>query len=296
MDMNIIDGKKISEELKSEIALKVSNLIDKGLPAPHLAVIVVGDDGASATYVQSIEKNCRATGYLSSVYRFPSSITEESLMEVIDFLNEDPEIDACMIQLPLPKHISADTVIRRLNPEKDVDCMHPSNMGQLLLGHPHFLPATPYGTMLLLERANIKVAGKHCVVIGRSNIVGKPLSMLLSQKAENGNGTVTVCHSHTENLKEVCQSADILFVAIGKPEMITAEYVKEGAVVVDIGVHRLPDANSEKGYRICGDVAFQEVSKKASAITPVPGGVGQLTMVALLMNTMKAYELHHKEK
>lgn len=294
--MTIIDGKKISEELKNEIATKVKALVDRGLPTPHLAVVVVGDDGASATYVQSIEKNCRATGYLSSVYRFPSNITEEALLEVIQFLNEDPEVDACMIQLPLPKHISTDTIMQHLNPEKDVDCMHPSNMGQLLLGHPHFLPATPYGTMLLLERAGIEVAGKHCVVIGRSNIVGKPLSMLLSQKEDNGNATVTVCHSHTKNLKEVCQSADILCVAIGKPEMITAEYVKEGAVVIDIGVHRLPDSNNEKGYRICGDVAFQEVSKKASAITPVPGGVGQLTMVALLMNTMKAYELHHTEK
>lgn len=294
--MTIIDGKKISEELKSEIAVKVKSLIERGLPAPHLAVIIVGDDGASATYVQSIEKNCRATGYLSSVYRFPNSITEEALLEVIDFLNEDSEIDACMIQLPLPKHISADTVIRRLNPKKDVDCMHPSNMGHLLLGHPNFLPATPYGTMLLLERAGIKVAGKHCVVVGRSNIVGKPLSMLLSQKADNGNGTVTTCHSHTQNLKAVCQSADLLFVAIGKPEMITGEYVKKDAVVIDIGVHRLPDNSTEKGYRICGDVDFKSTAAKASAITPVPGGVGQLTMVALLMNTMKAYELHHPEK
>ena len=288
--MNIIDGKQIADEIKSEIAAKVKSLLDKGKPAPHLAAVVVGNDGASLTYVQSIERACREVGYISSVYKFPETTPEEELISVISFLNEDDEIDGYILQLPLPKHISSEKVIERINPKKDVDSLHPSNMGNLLLGEPLFVPATPYGTMLLLERAGIETEGKHCVVVGRSNIVGKPLSMLLSQKSAGGNATVTVCHSHTQNLQDVCREADILFVAIGKPEMITADYVKKGAVVVDIGVHRLPDPDNEKGYRICGDVKFDEVAPLCSQITPVPGGVGRLTMTALLLNVMKAYE------
>ena len=289
--MNIIDGKQIADEIKSEIAAKVKSLLDKGKPAPHLAAVVVGNDGASLTYVQSIERACREVGYISSVYKFPETTTEEELISVISFLNEDDEIDGYILQLPLPKHISSEKVIEQINPKKDVDALHPSNMGNLLLGEPLFVPATPYGTMLLLERAGIETEGKHCVVVGRSNIVGKPLAMLLSQKSAGGNATVTVCHSHTQNLQDVCREADILFVAIGKPEMITADYVKKGAVVVDIGVHRLPDSDSEKGYRICGDVKFDEVAPLCSQITPVPGGVGRLTMTALLLNVMKAYEV-----
>lgn len=288
--MKIIDGKQIADEIKSELSVKVKSLIDKGMPAPHLAAVIVGEDGASQTYVQSIGRACREVGYISSVYKFPETTSEEELLSVISFLNEDEEIDGYILQLPLPKHISSEKIIESINPKKDVDCLHPSNMGNLMLGEPLFLPATPYGTMLLLERAGIETTGKHCVVVGRSNIVGKPLAMLLSQKSAGGNATVTVCHSRTQNLQAVCREADILFVAVGKPEMITADYVKKDAVVVDIGVHRLPDADSEKGYRICGDVKFDEVAPICSQITPVPGGVGRLTMTALLLNVMKAYE------
>ena len=288
--MKIIDGKQIADEIKSELSVKVKSLLDKGMPAPHLAAVIVGEDGASQTYVQSIGRACREVGYISSVYKFPETTSEEELLSVISFLNEDEEIDGYILQLPLPKHISSEKIIESINPKKDVDCLHPSNMGNLMLGEPLFLPATPYGTMLLLERAGIETTGKHCVVVGRSNIVGKPLAMLLSQKNAGGNATVTVCHSRTQNLQAVCREADILFVAVGKPEMITADYVKKDAVVVDIGVHRLPDADSEKGYRICGDVKFDEVAPICSQITPVPGGVGRLTMTALLLNVMKAYE------
>ena len=295
MEKNI-DGKQIADEIKSEIAVKVKSLLDKGKAAPHLAAVIVGDDGASQTYVQSIERACREVGYVASVYKFPEKTSEQDLSEVLDFLNNDDEIDGYILQLPLPKHISAERIIDKINPQKDVDCLHPSNMGDLLLGHPRFIPATPYGTMLLLERAGIETEGKNCVVVGRSNIVGKPLSMLLSQKSAGGNATVTVCHSHTQNLQKVCSEADILFVAIGKPEMITAEYVKKDAVVVDIGVHRLPDAESEKGYRICGDVKYDDVLPRCSRITPVPGGVGRLTMTALLLNVMKAYEGKNTER
>ncbi|MCQ2285655.1 MAG: bifunctional 5,10-methylenetetrahydrofolate dehydrogenase/5,10-methenyltetrahydrofolate cyclohydrolase [Bacteroidales bacterium] len=288
--MKLIDGKKIAEEIKTEMAAKVKSLLDKGLPSPHLAVVIVGDDGASQTYVESIKKACNEVGFLSSVYKFPENTSEEELISVIDFLSVDDEVDGIILQLPLPKHITVDKVVEHIHPDKDVDSLHPSNLGNMLLGQPCFVPATPAGTIMLLERAGIETDGKNCVVVGRSNIVGKPLSILLSQKSKNGNATVTVCHSHTENLKEICAQADILFVAIGKPEMITADYVKKDAVVFDIGVHRLPDADSEKGYRICGDVKFDEVAAKASQITPVPGGVGRMTMVALLANTLHAFE------
>ncbi|MDD4395810.1 MAG: bifunctional 5,10-methylenetetrahydrofolate dehydrogenase/5,10-methenyltetrahydrofolate cyclohydrolase [Bacteroidales bacterium] len=286
--MKIIDGKEISIEVKKEIAAKVKADLDKGIPAPHLAAVIVGDDGASKTYIDSMRRTCKEVGFVSSIYQFPATIKEEELIDAVEFLNRDDEINGYIIQLPLPKHISADAIIAHVNPLKDVDCFHPINYGKLLLGEATFLPATPYGTMELLKRANISVDGKHCVVLGRSNIVGKPLAMLLSEKSAQGNATVTICHSKTENMKEICATADILFVAIGKPEMITAEYVKKGATVIDIGIHRLPDADSEKGYRICGDVKYDEVAPKCSAITPVPGGVGPMTMVCLLMNTWNA--------
>ncbi|MEG1555511.1 MAG: bifunctional 5,10-methylenetetrahydrofolate dehydrogenase/5,10-methenyltetrahydrofolate cyclohydrolase [Bacteroidales bacterium] len=288
--MQIIDGKQIANELKSEIALKVKNLLDQGRPVPHLAAIMVGDDGASKTYIESIERNCKEVGLISSIYQFPSHIKEADFLNALDFLNQDPDINGYIIQLPLPNHISNDKVVAHVDPAKDMDCFHPANMGNLLLGKECYLPATPYGTMELLKRANIETEGKNCVVVGRSNIVGKPLAMLLAQNNSNANATVTLCHSKTKNLKEVCAQADILLVAIGKPEMITAEYVKEGAVVIDIGIHRIEDSQSEKGYRICGDVNYNEVSKKCSAITPVPGGVGPMTMSCLFLNTLKAYE------
>lgn len=288
--MKIIDGKKIANEVKDEIAKKVQEWMKAGEPVPHLAAVIVGNDGASQTYVGSIKRSCAEVGFNSSVYQYPETITEKEFLEAIDFLNSDDDIDGYIIQLPLPKHISMENVIAHVDPRKDVDCFHPINNGKLFLGEAEFLPATPYGTIELMRRSGITAEGKHCVVLGRSNIVGKPLAMLLAEKSPQGNGTVTICHSRTPNLKEVCASADILLVAIGQPEMITAGYVKEGATVIDIGIHRLPDSTTEKGYRICGDVKYDEVAPKCSAITPVPGGVGPMTMTCLMLNTMHARE------
>jgi methylenetetrahydrofolate dehydrogenase (NADP+)/methenyltetrahydrofolate cyclohydrolase len=288
--MIILDGKLLSYEIKKEIAQKVATLNDNDKPAPHLAVIIAGDDGASLTYVESIKRNTKETGILCSVYQFTDSITEKELLDAIDFINQDDEIDGCIIQLPLPKHIDKQKVIQRVNPKKDVDCFHPENMGKLVLGEDTFLPATPHAVMELLKRYEIETAGKNCVVVGRSNIVGKPLALLLVQNTPHADATVTICHSKTKNLKEVCSQADILVVAIGKPEFITADYVKKDAVVIDVGIHRIEDKTNEKGYRICGDVKYDEVSKKCRAITPVPGGAGSVTMACLLMNTLKTYE------
>jgi len=285
----MIDGKLLAQEIKTEIATTVSSLIDNGKNQPHLAVVIVGDDGASLTYVESIKKNTKEVGMLCSAYQFPASISEKELLEAIDFINHDDEINGCIVQLPLPKHIDNQKVIQRINPKKDVDCFHPENMGNLVLGKDTFLPATPHAVMELLKRYEIETAGKNCVVVGRSNIVGKPLALLLVQNAPHADATVTICHSKTQKLQEVCAQADILLVAIGKPEFITAEYVKKDAVVIDVGIHRIEDKTSEKGYRICGDVKFDEVSKKCKAITPVPGGVGSVTMACLLKNTLKAY-------
>jgi methylenetetrahydrofolate dehydrogenase (NADP+)/methenyltetrahydrofolate cyclohydrolase len=286
--MIIIDGKQLAQDIKTEISKTVTSLIDKGKNAPHLAVVIAGEDGASLTYVESIKRNTKEVGILCSVYQFPDSITEKELLDAIDFINKDDEIDGCIVQLPLPKQIVPQKVVKKINPKKDVDCFHPENMGKLVLGEDAFLPATPHAVMELLKRYKIETAGKNCVVVGRSNIVGKPLALLLLQNSPHANATVTICHSKTQNLKEVCAQADILLVAIGKPEFITAEYVKKEAVVVDIGIHRVEDKTSEKGYRICGDVKYDEVSKKCSAITPVPGGVGSVTMACLLKNTLKS--------
>lgn len=285
----ILDGKLIAADIKKEIAIQVEKLLDHGQDAPHLAAIIVGEDGASKTYVESIQRNTKEVGFMCSVYQFPSKLTENELIEVIEFINNDPEIDGYIIQLPLPDHISVDHIINHVNPKKDVDCFHPANMGNLVLGKDTFLPATPHACMEILKRSNIEVAGKNCVVVGRSNIVGKPLALLLSQNSADANGTVTITHSKTQNLKEVCKQADILLVAIGKPEMITKEYVKEGATVIDVGIHRIEDKKSEKGYKICGDVKHDEVDPICSAVTPVPGGVGAVTMSCLLLNTLKAY-------
>ena len=283
---HIIDGKQISETIKTEIALKVKDLLDKGLRAPHLAVIVAGEEGAALSYVASIEKQCKGVGFMSSVYHLPSNISEDEFLATIDFLNQDDEIDGYIIQMPLPKQISIDKVTAHVSPAKDMDCFHPENMGNLLLGKECYLPATPHGVIELIQRSNIETNGKNCVIVGRSNIVGKPLAMLMLQKSINA--TVTVCHSRTENLPQVCRRADILIVAIGQPEMITAEYVKEGATVIDVGIHRLDDPDQPKGYRLCGDVSYDEVSKICSAITPVPGGTGAMTTACLLQNTLTA--------
>lgn len=284
--MQIIDGKKIANDIKTEIATEVKAMIDNGEAAPHLAAIIVGKDGAAQTYIDSIKKSCQGVGFTSSIYHFPEDVNEEELLDAIDFLNNDIDIDGYIIQLPLPKHISNDKVVAHVSPEKDMDCFHPANMGNLLLGKDCYMPATPHGTMELIKRAGIETEGKNCVVLGRSNIVGKPLAMMLAQK--EANATVTICHSKTKDLKKVCAKADILFVAIGKPEMITADYVKKDAVIIDIGIHRIEDPEAEKGYRICGDVNFNDVVNKCSAITPVPGGVGPMTMTCLLMNTLEA--------
>jgi methylenetetrahydrofolate dehydrogenase (NADP+)/methenyltetrahydrofolate cyclohydrolase len=282
----IIDGKQISDNIKTEIATTVKDLLDKGLRAPHLAVVIAGDDGAALSYVASIEKQCKGVGFMSSVYHLSANTTEEEFLATIDFLNQDDEIDGYIIQMPLPKQVSIDKVTAHVSPAKDMDCFHPENMGNLLLGKECYLPATPHGVIELLKRSDIETSGKNCVIVGRSNIVGKPLAMLMLQKSVNA--TVTVCHSRTEKLPQVCRRADILIVAIGQPEMITAEYVKEGATVIDVGVHRIEDSKQPKGYRLCGDVKFDEVSKICEAITPVPGGTGAMTTACLLQNTLTA--------
>jgi methylenetetrahydrofolate dehydrogenase (NADP+)/methenyltetrahydrofolate cyclohydrolase len=290
--MITLDGKLLAQEMKTEIAATVETGRAPSLRPPHLAVVIAGDDGASLTYVESIKKNTQEVGVLCSVYQFPETISEHELLQAIYFINNDDEIDGCIVQLPLPKHIDKQKVIQNINPKKDVDCFHPENMGKLVLGEDCFLPATPHAVMELLKRYEIEIAGKNCVVVGRSNIVGKPLALLLVQNAPHADATVTICHSKTKNLKEVCAQADLLLVAIGKPEFITAEYVKQDAVVIDVGIHRMEDKTTEKGYKICGDVKFDEVSKKCKAITPVPGGVGSVTMACLLKNTMKAHTAH----
>lgn len=286
--MKLIDGKAISDAIKTEIANEVRSIIANDQKIPHLAAIIVGEDCASQTYVSSKEKACKEVGFMSSLYKYPETIKEKDLLDIIDFLNKDDEIDGFIIQLPLPSHISTDKVIMAIDPKKDVDGFHPENIGKMVLGQDCFLPATPYGIMQLLERSNIETKGKHCVILGRSNIVGTPISIMLSRNNDRANATVTLCHSKTENLKEICLSADILIAAIGKPEFIKADMVKEGAVVIDVGVHRVVSDETKSGYKLKGDVDFADVSKKCSYITPVPGGVGPMTIIALLQNTLKA--------
>lgn len=285
----LIDGRIIAKTIKEEIRKEVSDLLDAGKRPPHLVAVIVGEDGASLSYVASKEKQSKEVGFTSSVYRFPETITEKELLETLDFLNKDPEVDGYIVQLPLPKHISEIKVLESINPAKDVDGFHPTNEGRMMIGLPSYIPATPYGIKKLLDRSNIETEGKHCVVLGRSNIVGTPISILMSRNSKKANCTVTMCHSKTKNLKEICLQADIIIVAIGKPEFLTADMVKEGAVIVDVGIHRIP-ADNEKGYKIIGDVKYDEVAPKCKAITPVPGGVGPMTIVALLDNTLKAYK------
>ncbi len=253
-----------------------------------MAAILVGEDPASDTYVSSKSKACKEVGFDSSTYRFPADISEKELLETVEFINNDPEIDGLIVQLPLPKHIDPQKVIQQIRPEKDVDGFHPVNVGRMTIGLPAYISATPNGIMELIMRSGIQTTGKSCVILGRSNIVGKPMSILMARNAEPGNATVTVCHSKTKNLKEVTSQADILIVAIGQPEFVTADMVKEGAVVIDVGIHRVESSHTKSGFRLIGDVKFDEVSKKASFITPVPGGVGPMTIVSLLMNTLKA--------
>ncbi|MFN2395239.1 MAG: bifunctional methylenetetrahydrofolate dehydrogenase/methenyltetrahydrofolate cyclohydrolase FolD [Bacteroidales bacterium] len=286
--MELIDGKKIAAEIKKEISEQVKVMIDADERPPHLVAILVGNDPASETYVAGKGKACKEVGFDSSTYKLESHVEERELLETVEFLNNDPEIDGFIVQLPLPDHIDEGKVIQAIKPEKDVDGFHPVNVGRMTIGLPAYISATPNGIIELLKRSGIETKGKNCVVLGRSNIVGRPVSILLSRTTDPGNATVTVCHSRTKNLKEITSKADILIVAIGKPEFITADMVKEGAVVIDVGIHRVESSETKSGFRLKGDVKFDEVSPKCSYITPVPGGVGPMTIVSLLMNTLKA--------
>lgn len=287
-DMELLDGKKVSEQVLLEIAEEVKKIKTLGKRAPHLAAVLVGEDGASQTYVNSKVKHCGLVGFESSLLRFDAHISEAELLSVVETLNNDPDIDGFIVQLPLPKHIDEKKVTLAIAPEKDVDGFHPSNVGRLALGLPTYVSATPLGIIEILKRYNIPTEGKNCVVVGRSNIVGSPISILMTKNSYPGNATVTVCHSKTQNLKEVCAQADILIVAMGRPEFISKDMVKEGAVVIDVGIHRLPDTSKKSGFRLVGDVKFDEVAPKCSYITPVPGGVGLMTICSLMMNTLKA--------
>lgn len=288
MEYKILDGKKISEEIKKEIASEVENIVRNGGKRPHLAAILVGHDGGSETYVASKVKSCEEVGFASSLIRFESDVTEEQLLSAIDKLNKDPEVDGFIVQLPLPKHIDEQKIIERVDYRKDVDGFHPINVGRMSIGLPCFISATPQGIVELLRRYEIPTSGKHCVVLGRSNIVGKPIAQLMSHKTYPGDCTVTICHSRTQGLKEICQTADIIIAALGSPEFLTKDMVKEGAVVVDVGTTRVPDTTRKSGFLLTGDVKFEEVAPLCSYITPVPGGVGPMTIVSLMMNTLKA--------
>ena len=286
--MKLIDGKKIANDIKEEIALEVTAIREAGGKVPHLAAVIVGHDGASETYVGHKEKACKQVGFNSTVLRFEETITEEEMLQQVDNLNNDPDIDGFILQLPLPKHISEQKVIEAIDPKKDVDGFHPINLGRMVIGLPAYVSATPAGIMELIKRYNIETAGKDVVVIGRSNIVGKPMSILLGQKANPGNATVTMAHSRTKNLKEVVSRADIVIAALGVAEFLTADMVKEGATVIDVGITRVKSDKTKSGWKLLGDVKFDEVAAKAEYITPVPGGVGPMTIVSLLQNTLKA--------
>lgn len=288
--MQLLDGKLASTAIKATLKQKVEARVAAGKRAPHLAAILVGTDGASETYVAAKVKNCSELGFGSTFVRYGAAITQDELLAKIQELNNDANIDGILVQLPLPKHISTDTVIETIDPSKDVDGFHPVNVGRLTLGLPTFVSATPYGIMLMLEYYKIDTRGKHAVVIGRSNIVGRPMSILLSTQTTYGNCTVTLCHSATQNLKEICLQADIIVAALGKPEFLKADMVKEGAIIIDVGITRVPDATKKSGFALKGDVAFEEVAAKASYITPVPGGVGVMTIAGLMQNTFEACE------
>jgi methylenetetrahydrofolate dehydrogenase (NADP+)/methenyltetrahydrofolate cyclohydrolase len=289
--MTLLDGKATADNIKAEIKSRVAARIDRCERAPHIAAILVGEDPASLTYVSSKEKNSHEVGMTSSVYRYPASITEKTLLEAVNFLNNDPEVDGFIVQLPLPPHIDEQKVIERIEPSKDIDGFHPVNLGKMILGLPAFLPATPMGIITLIERYGIETRGKHCVILGRSNIVGTPVSILLSRKAQPGNCTVTLCHSFTTGISDFTRDADILVVAMGKHHFVKAGMVKKEAVVIDVGVHRIPDPSKKTGFRLEGDVDFREVAPRCSYITPVPGGVGPMTIVSLLQNALRACEM-----
>lgn len=294
--MTILDGKALSNTIKDEIKADVDKMKQKGEKVPHLAAVLVGNDGASLTYVNSKVRSCERVGFESTLLKLPSTISEMELLDKIDELNANEDIDGFIVQLPLPKQIDTQKVIMRIDPDKDVDGFHPTNFGKMALDMTTFIPATPFGILELLERYNVQTKGKHTVVIGRSHIVGRPMSILMGRKGFPGNSTVTLTHSHTKNITQITSQADIIITALGVPNYLKAEMVKDDAVIIDVGITRVPDENSPKGYIITGDVDFEKVKKKASYITPVPGGVGPMTISMLLKNTLLARELHRKRK
>ena len=286
--MTLIDGKAVSEQIKQEIATEVAEIVARGGKRPHLAAILVGHDGGSETYVAAKVKACEVCGFKSSLIRYEADVTEDELLAKVKELNEDPDVDGFIVQLPLPKHISEQKVIESIDYRKDVDGFHPINVGRLSIGLPCYISATPNGIMELLRRYEIDTRGKKCVVLGRSNIVGKPMAMLMMQKGNPGDATVTVCHSRTQGITEICREVDIIIAAMGQPNFVKAEMVKEGAVVIDVGTTRVPDATRKSGFKLTGDVKFDEVAPRCSFITPVPGGVGPMTIVSLMKNTLLA--------
>jgi len=288
--MELLDGLFVSKTIKEGLKLKVGQLIAEGKKVPHLAAVLVGNNGASETYVGAKVKTCAEIGYKSSLIRLEDDISESRLLGIIEDLNDDIDVDGILVQLPLPKHISDEKVINTIHPSKDVDGFHPVNVGKMVQNLPTFISATPHGIVLLLEHYKIHTKGRHAVVVGRSNIVGRPMSILLSSNTPTGNCTVTICHSHTRNLPEICREADILVAALGKPEFVRADMVKEGAVVIDVGITRVPDSTKKSGFALKGDVEFNEVAPRTSYITPVPGGVGPMTIAALMKNTFLACE------
>jgi methylenetetrahydrofolate dehydrogenase (NADP+) / methenyltetrahydrofolate cyclohydrolase len=287
--MQLLDGKQTAKAIQEELKVKTSQLTAAGKRPPHLAAILVGTNGASETYVGAKVKTCAEIGFESTLKRFPETITEKELLHELQELNENDDVDGILVQLPLPKHISEEKIIQSISPAKDVDGFHPVSVGNMVSGSPTFIPATPYGILLLLEHYKVETKGKHAVVIGRSHIVGTPMSILLSRKAYPGNCTVTTCHSATRNLKEFCLQADIIVAALGQAEFLTADMVKDGVVVIDVGITRVADASKKTGFRLAGDVKFDEVAPKCSFITPVPGGVGPMTIAGLMKNTLNAY-------
>ena len=294
--MQLLNGKEAAQTIKNSLKLTVAQLSAQGKEVPHLVAILVGTNGASETYVAAKVKACEEVGYKSTLIRAEENISSMRLLEIIRELNTDPEVDGILVQLPLPKHISEEEVIKTIDPNKDVDGFHPNNVGSMVLGQSAFIPATPYGIMLLLEHYKVETKGKHAVVLGRSHIVGRPMSILLSGTANIGNCTVTICHSHTKNVKEICLTADIIIAAIGRPEYVTDDMIKDGAVVIDVGITRVSDATKKSGFKLKGDVDFDKVAPKCSYITPVPGGVGPMTIAALLKNTFRACAVKHYEE
>ena len=286
--MKILDGKKASQAIKEELKIEVAQLANEGKKIPHLAAILVGTNGASETYVAAKVKACEEVGFKSTLVRFEETVSEKKLLDEIENLNSDPDVDGILVQLPLPKYISEEQVINAIDPGKDVDGFHPVSVGRMVQGFPAFVSATPYGILLLLQYYKVETKGKHAVVIGRSNIVGRPMSILLSRNSDPGNCTVTICHSQTKNMKELCLQADIIVAALGKPDFLKADMVKDGTVIIDVGITRIPDPTKKSGYKLKGDVEYETVAPKCSWITPVPGGVGPMTIAALMKNTFQS--------